>query len=116
MPGESVRPDPQSLANGIDHAPASTPERETEGVDDDELAPSPPGDISTRSDEKETTPAAEDVGQLDLDTGGRNPLPQSMIVSHQPVPRGLDHHGSPAEQLQKLFHDCGLQPQKVTPS
>ena len=36
-----------------------------------------------------------------------------MIHSTQPVPRGLDSHGSPAEQLQKLFGDCGLQPQKV---
>jgi hypothetical protein len=39
-----------------------------------------------------------------------------MIRSNQPVPRGLDYHGTPAEQLQRLFLDCGVQPQKVRPN
>lgn len=63
--------------------------------------------------DKAMTPEHEDVGRLDVDTAGRNPLPQSMIRSTHDVPRGLDYHGSPAEQLQKLFLDCGVQPQKV---
>jgi hypothetical protein len=74
---------------------------------------------------RDITPEGEDVGRLDVDTGYRNPLPQSvhphiektanlkMITSTQTVSRGLDYHGSPAEQLQRLFLDCGVQPQKV---
>ena len=85
-----------------------------EEEDDEETAPTPADKQSIHSGgDKGLTPEVEDVGRLDVDTAGRNPLPQSMIRSTQPVPRGLDSHGSPAEQLQKLFHDCGLQPQKV---
>ena len=29
------------------------------------------------------------------------------------VSLGLDTHGTPAEQLQKLFQDCGVSPEKV---
>jgi hypothetical protein len=74
---------------------------------------------------RESTPEREDVGRLDVDTGYRNPLPQSvrildcrnadsqMITSTQTVPRGLDYHGEPEQQLQRLFLDCGVQPEKV---
>jgi hypothetical protein len=76
---------------------------------------------------RESTPEREDVGRLDVDTGYRNPLPQSvrildcrnanvqMITSTQTVPRGLDYHGEPEQQLQRLFLDCGVQPEKVGP-
>lgn len=36
-----------------------------------------------------------------------------MMESSEPVPLGLDYHGTPAEQLQKLFHDCGVSPDKL---
>jgi hypothetical protein len=36
-----------------------------------------------------------------------------MITSTQTVPRGLDYHGEPEQQLQRLFLDCGVQPEKV---
>ncbi|WVN89314.1 uncharacterized protein L203_104536 [Cryptococcus depauperatus CBS 7841] len=54
------------------------------------------------------------VGGLDRATSGRNPLPQSMMHSSQPVSLGLNYHGTPAEQLQKFFEDCGVSPSKVT--
>ncbi|ODN79510.1 hypothetical protein L202_03476 [Cryptococcus amylolentus CBS 6039] len=54
------------------------------------------------------------VGGLDRATSSRNPLPQSMMHSSQPVYRGLDYHGTPGEQLQKLFGDCGVSPEKVS--
>jgi hypothetical protein len=103
------------VVDASDHPPATSPGPDL-GLEDNEedtaptpSEPYPEGSIGT----KEAVPETEDVGRLDSDTAGRNPLPQSMIRSTQPVPRGLDSHGSPAEQLQKLFHDCGLQPQKV---
>lgn len=101
----------------LDHAPVSTspgPDLELED-EEEEAAATPTNQFPNASTgTKHVTPETEDVGRLDSDTAGRNPLPQSMIRSTQPVPRGLDSHGSPAEQLQKLFHDCGLQPQKAS--
>ena len=100
-----------------DHPPATSPEPDLDNEDNDEDDAAPtPGDPfpETSNGAKDRAPETEDVGRLDSDTAGRNPLPQSMIHSTQPVPRGLDSHGSPAEQLEKLFHDCGLQPQKVS--
>lgn len=105
-------------ANSLDHPPATSPAPDADNEDnDDDTAPTP-GDSfpEVTNGTKEPAPETEDVGLLDSDTAGRNPLPQSMIHSTEPVPRGLDSHGSPAEQLQKLFHDCGLQPQKVSPT
>lgn len=32
----------------------------------------------------------------------------------QPVSRGLDYHGTPAESLQRLFEDSGISPYKVS--
>ncbi|KAK4684431.1 hypothetical protein P7C73_g5751, partial [Tremellales sp. Uapishka_1] len=53
------------------------------------------------------------VAGLDRGSSMRNPLPQSLNRSSQPVSLGLDQHGSPAEQLQKLFADCGVSPDRV---
>lgn len=36
-----------------------------------------------------------------------------MIATADPVPLILDYHGTPAEQLQRLFKDCGVSPHKV---
>lgn len=36
-----------------------------------------------------------------------------MLESTDPVPLGLDYHGTPAEQLQRLFTDCGVSPHKI---
>lgn len=36
-----------------------------------------------------------------------------MMESSEPVPLGLDYHGTPAEQLQNLFHECGVSPDKL---
>ncbi|ORY20832.1 hypothetical protein BCR39DRAFT_554723 [Naematelia encephala] len=108
----------------INHAPATSPIplRLDPGSPSDD----PPHSASTAShmrrdghDARDGTHelaenAREDaVFGLDRDTSIRNPLPQSMIRSTGPVPRGLDYHGTPAEQLQRLFEDCGVSPHKV---
>jgi hypothetical protein len=36
-----------------------------------------------------------------------------FIGASETVPLGLDYHGTPAEQLQKLFQECGVSPEKV---
>lgn len=106
-----------SVSDSLDHPPATPTELDPENEENEEDTAPTPGETfpEPSNGTKEVVPETEDVGRLDSDTAGRNPLPQSMIHSTQPVPRGLDSHGSPAEQLQKLFHDCGLQPQKVSP-
>ncbi|KAK8847577.1 hypothetical protein IAR55_005436 [Kwoniella newhampshirensis] len=112
----------------INHAPATSPppihfeEVHTRG-DIEEQVDRPDTTSSTRSRRDDRSvewggDSAEGddggVGGLDRDTSSRNPLPQSMIHASQPVPLGLDYHGTPAEQLQKLFQDCGVSPHKVT--
>ncbi|WVR04770.1 hypothetical protein IAU60_001782 [Kwoniella sp. DSM 27419] len=104
----------------INHAPATSPPpliAEAPSNEDPDKAQDRPDTSSTRSrvDEWDNAAEGEDaaVGGLDRDTSTRNPLPQSMIVTAGPVPRGLDYHGTPAEQLQKLFEDCGVSPHKV---
>ncbi|OCF45779.1 nuclear protein [Kwoniella heveanensis CBS 569] len=108
----------------INHAPATTPpplSAELPSEDNTDKLGDRPETASTRSRrddrsvEWEMGGETEDavVGGLDRDTSSRNPLPQSMIISSGPVPRGLDYHGTPAEQLQKLFEDCGVSPHKV---
>ncbi|WWD21666.1 hypothetical protein CI109_106152 [Kwoniella shandongensis] len=111
----------------INHAPATSPPpinpEELHDRADEDQGERPDTMSSTRSRRDDRSPewggeSAEGddvgVGGLDRDTSGRNPLPQSMIHASQPVPLGLDYHGTPAEQLQKLFQDCGVSPHKVT--
>jgi hypothetical protein len=81
--GESVGPlTPEVLgkfANYIDHPPALSPEPEDE-LEEDELEESVTGERTSApgGEDREITPGGEDVGRLDVDTGGRNPLPQSV--------------------------------------
>ncbi|WWC86725.1 uncharacterized protein L201_001603 [Kwoniella dendrophila CBS 6074] len=108
----------------INHAPATSPpplsaELPAESEDEKKLDNRPETSSTQsrmeRSVEWENGPDSEDavVGGLDRETGSRNPLPQSLHASG-PVPLGLDYHGTPAEQLSKLFNDCGLNPEKMT--
>jgi len=66
-------------ANQTDHPPALSPEPEDD-MEEDELEESvTAGRTSVPGEEgREITPEGEDVGRLDVDTGYRNPLPQSV--------------------------------------
>ncbi|WWC59664.1 uncharacterized protein I303_102226 [Kwoniella dejecticola CBS 10117] len=111
----------------INHAPATTPpplsaELPPDSEDEKKIDSSRPETSSTLSRKERSVewdedngPGSEDavVGGLDRETGVRNPLPQSLHDTG-PVPLGLDYHGTPAEQLSKLFNDCGLNPAKMT--
>lgn len=119
----------------INHAPATSPPPFGADDDDDEESVRPqtsgdreldrPGSTSStrsRRDDNSAEWGAEGEGEgddggvdgLDRATSGRNPLPQSMMHPSQPVSRGLDYHGTPAESLQRLFEDSGLNPHKVS--
>ncbi|WRT64595.1 uncharacterized protein IL334_001528 [Kwoniella shivajii] len=108
----------------INHAPAISPPPLSASLapdsEDEKKMNQRPNSSSTqsrfeRSVEWENGPESEDavVGGLDRETGIRNPLPQSLHPSG-PVPLNLDYHGTPAEQLSKLFNDCGINPEKMT--
>nr|XP_019046958.1 hypothetical protein I302_03564 [Kwoniella bestiolae CBS 10118]OCF25888.1 hypothetical protein I302_03564 [Kwoniella bestiolae CBS 10118] len=108
----------------INHAPATSPPPLSASLppdsEDEKKLDFRPETSSTQSRiehsvEWDNGPESEDavVGGLDRETGIRNPLPQSLHPSG-PVPLGLDYHGTPAEQLSKLFNDCGLNPEKMT--
>ncbi|WVQ69466.1 uncharacterized protein L199_007684 [Kwoniella botswanensis] len=108
----------------INHAPATSPPPLSASLppdsEDEKKLDLRPETSSTQSRiehsvEWDNGPESEDavVGGLDRETGIRNPLPQSLHPSG-PVPLGLDYHGTPAEQLSKLFNDCGLNPEKMT--
>lgn len=87
MRGESVSPlarhcDMREFADHLDHPPALSPEPEDD-MEEDELEESvTAGRTSAPGEEgREMTPEAEeDVGRLDVDTGCRNPLPQSVCL------------------------------------
>ncbi|KIR54550.1 nuclear protein [Cryptococcus gattii Ru294] len=118
----------------INHAPATSPPPLGADDDDDEESVRPqtsgdreldrPGSTSStrsRQDDHSAEWGGEDegegdggVGGLDRATSSRNPLPQSMMHPSQPVSRGLDHHGTPAESLQRLFEHSGVSPLKVS--
>ncbi|WVQ79880.1 hypothetical protein IAT38_001980 [Cryptococcus sp. DSM 104549] len=117
----------------INHPPATSPpplgldEDEEKELEDQvpELAtererPGSPSSTHSRRDDNSAewggdSGEGEDVvGGLDRATSGRNPLPQSMMQGAGPMPLAANYHGTPAEQLQKLFRDCGVSPGKVT--
>jgi hypothetical protein len=62
-----------------DHPPAMSPELEDE-VDDDETEQSVGRPSNAEGEGTEAT-QEEDVGRLDVDTGSRNPLPQSVSAN-----------------------------------
>nr|XP_019008291.1 uncharacterized protein I206_06846 [Kwoniella pini CBS 10737]OCF47072.1 hypothetical protein I206_06846 [Kwoniella pini CBS 10737] len=110
----------------INHAPATSPPPLSAELpldsEDEKKIENRPETASTLSRKERSVewdgdngPDSEDgvVGGLDRETGSRNPLPQSLHITG-PVPLGLDYHGTPAEQLSKLFNDCGLNPAKMT--
>jgi hypothetical protein len=70
----------------VDHPPALSPQQEDE-MEEDELEESvTAGRTSVPGEEgRESTPEREDVGRLDVDTGYRNPLPQSVRILDGPV-------------------------------
>jgi hypothetical protein len=85
MLGELVSPlgheDMSKFADPLDHPPALSPEPEDD-MEEDELEESvTAGRTSVAGEEgREMTPDGEDVGRLDVDTGFRNPLPQSVCA------------------------------------
>jgi len=84
MRGESVGPLGRTLvkfADILDHPPALSPEPEDE-LEEDELEESVTGGRTSvpGGEDRELTPEGEDVGRLDVDTGYRNPLPQSVRI------------------------------------
>lgn len=69
----------------LDHPPALSPEAEDDEDDSETEEPLSVGKPSIPGDVEEGTEATQepDVGRLDVDTGFRNPLPQSVSLIHE---------------------------------
>jgi hypothetical protein len=61
-----------------DHPPALSPEATEDADEDDFEEPVSMGKPSNQEGEGTEATQEEDVGRLDVDTGSRNPLPQSV--------------------------------------